>query len=82
MGRGRVPPQASAVFGLRDPWISQKKGDLQRSWDPEVGGAMLPTPVATVLGTLGVRVRNKTSSLLYREPLSLFIDAVGVEFVF
>ena len=43
---------------------------------------MLPIPVATVLGTSGVRVKNKTSSLLYREPLSLFIDAVGVEFVF
>ena len=43
---------------------------------------MLPTPATTVPGTLGVRVRSKTSSLLYREPLFLFIDVVGVEFVF
>ena len=43
---------------------------------------MLPTPATTVLGTLGVRVGNKTSSLLYHEPLALFIDVVGVEFVF
>ena len=37
------PPQASAVFGLRDPWISQKKGDLQRSWGPEVVEGCYPS---------------------------------------